>query len=573
MPSEVFRIARGDTLDSKLAALEEMGLDGIFTRPELVALESLGEGPLAVLPLLGKESPRARRMELEVLTPGVSAVLGQKGVMRDVRMSNYLDFAEYFCERWQAANSDGNVMCWDEHGRRITTDEDIIALATRCAYDLMDTDDKTCLALRAIERCARKVDIREASCYIGFTNGVMDITNDTWYDDPKAKPTLYTVPHAYDPTHVVDHDGVMWKFLDKLSCHRDDVFELMCEVLGYSLMRWLGTREVPLLVSDGQHGKSTFLDVVTALVGDDNVCSKSVHELCERFGLNDLRGKALNIADDEDVSVFEPPVIRRVKIIGSHGRLFADRKGINGVTFRVSQGLIIASNSAPKMSIRDSNNGIWDRFVVVPFDENFSGVNNPDRDPDMAAKVTSEDALADALTLAVDAIRVIREHGWRLSQTHDGLAQARDMRKVSDNVLAWLDDEVEGLIGGTSLHGFVLPNVYDAYSRYCSRTNVKPLGSAAFSSHLKSVSDVTGYYRVRVKGRDDRPYVYLNDEHIPDFVYAFQFESGMGIPRDAAPVGVLRQDRFTGRYDAPVRPPHVDDALADGFDPVPKDAS
>lgn len=514
-------------------------------------------------------TPRELRMATYPHVPGLEVVKSPKGRSVGVKCVNLNDFGAYMTERFRLKNANGSVTGWETHEdedgnevrRRISNENDIIDLITKVGFDVFDTDRRINDALRAVERSAKPVDAREAANFVGFANGTYDVRDDSWHPGADSNPTLYTIPHDYDPGRVVDRDGVMWRFLDTLSCGREDVRSLMCQVFGLCMVSCLSTRETPLLVSPGQHGKSTFLEVINAMMGEDLVSSKSVHELCNQFGLDSLRGKAVNVADDEDVSVLKTAQVRRLKIIGSHGTLFADRKCIKGVEFRTSQTLVIASNASPRTTIRDANNGLWDRLVLIPFDADFSNLSKTKRDPDMVAKVTSEDAILDAIALGIEAVPLMRDNGWRMTATGDSLERTLEMRMASDSVLAWVRDEVS-IIMGTDyddpklLDGVFVCEAFLAYRNYCSRANCQACSMTAFSTHVRELNPHLNSYKVRWKmcgsaSSTSQVFTSCPKGNPPSILYRMQFDCGPGVPQNAAPVGCFYFNRLSGDVRTP----------------------
>ena len=499
--------------------------------------------------------PEQMRMGVYERIPGLRVKRNKAGDAIAVECANYNAFGEYMVKRFKFRKCAGAISGW-EGDRRIVGDDEIKRLVCKVGYDVFDTDRARDSALRAIEMYAPEIDIEEASHYIGFKNGVYDVRDGSWSDGADSKPTMYCVPHELDVNHKCPDDSIVRRFLWTLACERDDVFEMMCEVIGFCMMSSLATREIPLLVSPGQHGKSTFLELIMNIIGEDMTCNKSVHELCDRFGLNDLRSCAVNIADDEDVSVFDPGQVRRIKIIGSHGHLFADRKGISGVDFRVVQRLIIASNSVPRTTARDANNGLWDRLVVVPFDADFSDHGRVKRVPNMRALLSTDEAIADAIALGIEAIANIRDNEWRLTKSGESLARNFEMRKASSNVLAWLDDEGSSYMGydvdvnPLALAGVCVNDAYEMYARYCHRGGVKPFGRSSFSHEVCGLCSGLTSERVYMK-RSDREgttrvsiFWYTGDKTLPDEVMKVDFDTNGD--RDSEAIGLRRVNRKSG---------------------------
>lgn len=505
-------------------------------------------------PYLDINIPEIARYDNYEGIPGISVKKTQKGVPTGVTCSNYNAFAQYMVRRFDFKNADGSVFGWDgDH--RIAGDAAIDKVITQIGFDVFDTYKTISEALQAIEREARHMDVTEASHFIGFKNGTYDVLTDTWTEGATSNPTLYTIPHDFDPQHKVDPDtSIMYQCLWTLACGRQSVFDAMCQVIGFAMSSVLETREVPILVSPGQHGKSTFLEIIMSILGDDLICNKSVHELCDRFGLNDLRGKALNLADDEDVSVLDPATVRRLKIVGSHGKLFADRKGINGVEFRVTQKLIMASNAVPRTSARDANNGLWDRLVPIPFDADFSDTGTIRRDPGMRLRLATDEAIQDAMALGIEGVKMMRENGWRIVQPEETRILNLQMRMVSDTTLAWVEDEAVDWFdynhtdNPLALAGAIVNDVYEMYERWCRRGNVKPVAKSSFPSMLAAHCPglVTTKQRVCLTpgAQQTIKRIFWNGQTVPDNVYTVQFDPFV---QNAAPVGIASVDRRTGK--------------------------
>lgn len=516
-----------------------------------VATKTWGYGTFSGFTLLSYHTPIEERILVQSKTPGIKANYDAKGNFRGLTISNYLDFGAYLVNRWQIINVDGSLIATDETGARVSGDDDLIKLFTRCGRDVITTDKQSFNVLRAVEREAPRVRIEVATKYIMFKNGTYIIDTQEFRKGDFDYPALFTVPHRYNPFRTVDPDSFALKYLECIACNRDDVVRLMQQVIGFTMCPSLAKREIPILVSNGQHGKSTFVDLLTNIMGVNNTNNESLHELGGRFGMAELRGKAFNVADDEDVSLLTPDIVRRIKILGSHGSVYCDRKGISGVNMRVYQSVIMTSNSAPRTTQRDANNGIWDRCVVVPFDADFSGENNKERDAQIFEKLQNEDVIEDFIWLGMQALKDVQNNGWRLMQTQEGREQAEEMRQQSDNVLAWMKDEFEEINGSRDLTGYSANNLYDAYTRYCGRSNTGAISNKAFTSHLASLCP--GYTRQRTRINDIRPYLYNKKSAsvAPRFYRKLVFEEGFGALKNSEAQAVSIYDRKTGNYVLP----------------------
>lgn len=473
--------------------------------------------------------------------PGVSVVREKSGAARSVVMTNYLAFASFVVRRFEIVNAEGIIFGWDGD-ERVVGDDEIIRLATRCGFDLLDTDKKAYDALRAIERRAPKVSLEEASHNIGFTNGVLSDIDWSFDPDPKGRPTLGTIPHEYHADRVVAPDGVLMSYLRRLSVDRADVMQLYGEVVGLCMSDSLKTREMPVAISRGQHGKSTFNKLLRHVVGEHLTSSLSAQELCDKFGKINLQGKKLNISDDEDVALLDGTGVRVLKQIASHEPTYADRKGIRGVNFRPIATMMLSSNGNFQTSIRDSNDGFWLRVVPIPFEASFV----KSFDPDMEEKLASEDVIEDAIWYGIECLKAVKENRWRLTKLDASVAQAHEMQVANDNVLQWYEDEAEcGLVGYTTSSAF------ESYYRWCQRANTRPMARNSFTAHVCETLDLHAL-RVRLDMR--RSAVFSVDEtNIPAAIYAYTFaDDDKGRLRCSESMGTVQWNPKSGKWGAVV---------------------
>ena len=73
---------------------------------------------------------------------------------------------------------------------------------------------------------------------------------------------------------------------------------LLCEAVGYCFYRRNELRKAFILTGEKQNGKSTYLSLITSLLGRENVTSLDLGELGQRFKPAELFGKLANVGDD-----------------------------------------------------------------------------------------------------------------------------------------------------------------------------------------------------------------------------------------------------------------------------------
>lgn len=190
--------------------------------------------------------------------------------------------------------------------------------------------------------------------------------------DTNLPETLPNVPIHTKP------DGTVISLMDFLKelVPYDGGVELLIKLAGACLRNKYNWRNmVTLYNTTGKNGKSTFLDLLKALVGESGTMSSSLSMLAGsgdtgRFALSSLPGTALITCEDSDSGAY----IRdnsRLKSIISHDVVSIERKGEPLFDYRPNALIVCAANDIPKT--KDKGQAWLDRNIFVPFTGEFRG--------------------------------------------------------------------------------------------------------------------------------------------------------------------------------------------------------
>lgn len=334
------------------------------------------------------------------------------------------------------------------------------------------------------------------SKYIAFNNGIYNIESGKLEDFNPDIIITNKIPHNYNyNAYNVTMDTV----LDKVSCNDDQIRDLLEEMAGFCLYRRNELRKAFILIGDKANGKSTFLDCIVNMVGEDNASALDLSELKDRFRAAEMAGKLLNAGDDigdnfiNDVSVFKKVV--------SGERITAEKKGVDPFKFSNYCKFIFSANSIPRM--KDKTGAVLDRLIVIPFNATFSK-SDPDYDPHIKYKLRSEEAMEYLLQVALDGLkRVLHNNGFTVSEKV--VKEIEIYHEKNDPVIGFvkeLDLEID-IINQPS------KDVYMRYKIYCNDNNLTPLAHNAFSENLKRNYNI-GTKSTRVNGKVVR--LYRRDE-------------------------------------------------------------
>ena len=331
---------------------------------------------------------------------------------------------------------------------------------------------------------------------IAFKNGVLNIATDEFTDFSPEYVITNKIPHNYNPDAKSELlDGVM----KKLSCGDEDVYKLLYQAIGYCFYRRNELRKSFFLLGEKRNGKSTFLDMVGTLLGEDNTSNLDLCEIGDRFRTAELTGKLANIGDDiNDEWVSNTAIFKKVV---SGDVVTAERKGKDPFKLRSFAKFFFSANSLPRLGRGKDSSAVLDRLVVIPFDAKFTK-DDADYDPFIKYKLRGEDVMEALIAKAVPALRdVLIEQEFA---TCDKIKRNIDEFEKSNNpILEFFEelDEVDYLHEPIKL-------VYQKYCTFCMSNNLQAMSALEFQKQMKKRFEVT-VKSIEVNGKSMR--VYANE--------------------------------------------------------------
>lgn len=332
--------------------------------------------------------------------------------------------------------------------------------------------------LKYLDLIAPEVRGSSASNYIAFNNGIYDLN--TGELKPLTPEIIVTnkIPHNYNYNA---YNVSMDTMLDKVSCNDDQIRDLLEEVAGFCLFRGGNTlRKAFIMIGDKANGKSTYLDSLTYMVGEDNTTALDLKELGDRFRTAELFGKLICAGDDiGDEFIPNPAVFKKVV---SGDPIIVERKGQDPFTLYNYAKCIFSANNIPR--IKDKTGAVLDRLVIVPFNATFSK-NDPDYDPYIKQKLRTPEAMEYLIQVALDGLRrVLDNNAFTMCQAvQNELDEYSEQNNPIIGFFKELDIDVDILNQPTK-------DVYLRYKLYCNDNGFNPMSAGEFSKLVKKEYDL-----------------------------------------------------------------------------------
>lgn len=337
---------------------------------------------------------------------------------------------------------------------------------------------KTNVLREALEHIKRRTytdreQLNKDPFLLNVRNGILDLRTFTLLPhDPSYKSTVQ-LQVDYNPEATCPD---IMKFLHEV-LYEDDIHAVQ-ELLGYVLWRGYPAAKAWMLVGTGGNGKSTFIALVKALLGLDNVSSRGLVDLeRNRFATAELYGKLANLyADLEDVAL---RTTGKFKMLTGKDPVTAEFKFRMGFSFVNFAKLIFSCNKIPEAV--DDTDAFFRRWVIICFPNQFLGDKE---DRNLLEKLTTPEELSGLLNLALVGLKRLQDNGWRFSNTKTTEEIRLEYIRKSSPVKAFLMDsckpDVEGLVPKSEL--------FSKFSEYCHLHKLPVLSSDAFFKKLPEVN-------------------------------------------------------------------------------------
>lgn len=204
--------------------------------------------------------------------------------------------------------------------------------------------------------------------YVGVKNGVLDVENEILYKpDPK-----YFIQTYFDCSYIKEvNTEYVDKILNELANNDEKIHLLLEEVMGYILLKDQRFQVAFIAVGEGSNGKSTFIKMITNMVGIENVSAIDYSQVTEKFKIAGLLNKVLNVGEEMPNRLTKQPEIFKKLITGDPVQ--AEFKNENTFVLRNTAKFIFSANELPPTT--DRTHGFYRRWIIIPFNAKFNEEN------------------------------------------------------------------------------------------------------------------------------------------------------------------------------------------------------
>lgn len=296
---------------------------------------------------------------------------------------------------------------------------------------------------------------------LNLENGVLNLKTRELTKHSPSDVWIHKLPVTYNPEAKCPEFD-LW--LHEVQEGRLADIQLAHEIIGLCMLQFVPFPQIYALYGPTHTGKSTFLDVVTSLVGEENISDVAFHELGgkdDKFASASLVGSLANI--DRDVTITKIEDAGLIKKIAGGELISVQAKGKDRVSLRPYATMLMATNDS--LQSGDFSDGWYKRLTVLNFQKQHLDPSQVKRD--QVAKMTTPAELSGILNHALAGIARLMETGHH---THsESVVDNRVKFEERNNlVLRWFNENFQ-----VDSHAFEAAELEKHFTDWCGDEGVR----------------------------------------------------------------------------------------------------
>ncbi len=322
--------------------------------------------------------------------------------------------------------------------------------------------------------------------YIAFKNGIYDIKTNKLLDFDSNLRITNQIPWNYNPNA---NNQKIKNILNNWVDNDNDMLMLLEECIGMCMYRSNKISTCFILTGKKDNGKSTFIKMLNALLGENNCSSISLHNLESRFNPASITGKLANLGDDIGDAYINSTENFKKLVTGETIQL--EQKGQDHYEYKSYAKLIFCANEIPR--IKDPTGAVIDkRIIYLPFNSTFTGKT---KDPNLYKEFEKNEEMMETLILiGIEGIkRVIENKGFTKSALAEQTKQ--EYKFKNSPILQFIDE-----YGEENFYYRLTEPIYEEYREFCRLNGFCAESHATFRKKICSNLNITTTKRsARVK--------------------------------------------------------------------------
>lgn len=275
---------------------------------------------------------------------------------------------------------------------------------------------------------------------LNLKNGLLNVnTGELMPHTPDFLSTI-RINITYDPDAKCPHIN---KFLNDVvaeSRREKDVITLI-EMAAVIMVPLIVNKAFLLTGAKAQNGKSTFIEIIQTIIGEENYSSVPLNELqSDKFSSSELHLMLANIAAELPSAMIDETDKFNGLVTGKE-RIRAQKKFGHAFKFKNKARLLFSANKPPVVSTEANQRSYFRRWQIVDFPHIFDKEHG-NEDRDIISKLTDEQELSGFLNVMLPYLkRMLETKGFTYESSADDVREA--YTAISNPVQAFIENCIE----------------------------------------------------------------------------------------------------------------------------------
>ena len=332
---------------------------------------------------------------------------------------------------------------------------------------------------------------------INLQNGTFVCRNGEFEVRPFSPDDLltYQLPFSYDP------DAKAGKFMEFLEyvVPEKEARMVIAEYIAYTFAKHLRWEKCLVLIGSGSNGKSVLIDIITALLGEKNVCHIPLSRLCEANGYYraEIGNYLLNACSEMGSKNSDPEMVKQ---LFSNDPISARSPYGKPITVTNYCRFLFSTNFISNKDMEQTN-GFFRRFAFVPFN-----VTIPEwkKNPNLAKEIINEE-LSGIFNWVLEGLRRILEPGRQGFTYSAHIDRAnREIERNSNSVALFM---AEQYLQPSGTEHRDAKNLYNDYKMFCDDNHYGAVSKQEFLRRLETQLN----YCIKRKATNNATWVYCEE--------------------------------------------------------------
>lgn len=335
-----------------------------------------------------------------------------------------------------------------------------------------------------------------AESLVSMMNGIYHFGSDMLIPHSLGFFNTHSLPFKYDITATCPR----WEeFLNEAWSNDQESKDLLMEYIGYVLSGDTKQQKYLSVIGPRRSGKGTINKIMVALLGQNNVVSPQIEELCDTFALQSWLGKPLASFSDARLTGRNTTgvVSQMLRIVGGDP-VTVNRKNKEALDVFLPTRIVMFSNEALQLS--ENSNALTGRMLVLQMTNSFYGKE----DVELYDKLQAE--LSGIFNMAMSANkRRLSRVGGRFIQPKAAQATLDMASEIANPISSFIEDvliyDANGKVDKDDL--------FKVYRRWSSKQNITTGTALSFKRRFIASTQDHGVVSVRDRSLVNSEYVYM----------------------------------------------------------------